>query len=139
MFIIISVLLTGCGGKQKEIPYPAGYYVPKPEETETAGKSDKSQKNTSETVKETTRETMMNIEKMRKMAFHYKNQYFTTSVMLTVLIAVIALICMLVGIWFVGIPALYCISSVVTMCIVGNLVLYLLMRFIGLPDQITEG
>lgn len=42
MFIIISVLLTGCGGKQKEIPYPDGYYVPKPEETETAGKSDKS-------------------------------------------------------------------------------------------------
>ena len=45
MFIIISVLLTGCGGKQKEIPYPDGYYVPKPEETETAGKSDKSQGN----------------------------------------------------------------------------------------------
>ena len=86
-----------------------------------------------------TAENMMNIEKMRKMAFHYKNQYFTTSVMLTMLIAVIALICMLVGIWFVGIPALYCISSVVTMCIVGNLVLYLLMRFIGLPNQITEG
>lgn len=39
MFIIISVLLTGCGGKQKEIPYPDGYYVPKPEETETAGKA----------------------------------------------------------------------------------------------------
>ena len=58
MFIIISVLLTGCGGKQKEIPYPDGYYVPKPEETETAGKSDKSQKNASETAKETTRETI---------------------------------------------------------------------------------
>ena len=51
MFIIISLLLTGCGGKQKEIPYPDGYYVPKPEETETAGKSDKSQKNASETAK----------------------------------------------------------------------------------------
>ena len=58
MFIIISVLLTGCGGKQKEIPYPDGYYVPKKEETETAGKSDKSQKNASETAKETTRETI---------------------------------------------------------------------------------
>ena len=58
MFIIISVLLNGCGGKQKEIPYPDGYYVPKPEETETAGKSDKSQKNASETAKETTRETI---------------------------------------------------------------------------------
>ena len=52
MFIIISVLLTGCGGKQKEIPYPDGYYVPKKEETETAGKSDKSQKNASETAKQ---------------------------------------------------------------------------------------
>lgn len=58
MFIIISVLLTGCGGKQKEIPYPDGYYVLKKEETETAGKSDKSQKNASETAKETTRETI---------------------------------------------------------------------------------
>lgn len=58
MFIIISVLLTGCGGKQKEIPYPDGYYVPKKEETETAGKFDKSQKNASETAKETTRETI---------------------------------------------------------------------------------
>ena len=45
-------------GKQKEIPYPDGYYVPKKEETETAGKSDKSQKNASETAKETTRETI---------------------------------------------------------------------------------
>ena len=57
-----------------------------------------------------TAENMMNIEKMRKMAFYYKNQYFTTSIMLCMLIAVIALICMLVGIWFVGIPAIYCIQ-----------------------------
>ena len=74
---------------------------------------------------------MMNIEKMRKMAFYYKRKYFTTSAILT------ALICMVGSIWFVGIPAAYCISSVITMAIVGNLVLYLLMRFVGLPNQIT--
>lgn len=84
-----------------------------------------------------TAENMMNIEKMRKMAFHYKNQYFTTSAILTILIVAIALICMVGSIWFVGIPAAYCISSVITMAIVGNLVLYLLMRFVGLPNQIT--
>ena len=80
---------------------------------------------------------MMNIEKMRKMAFYYKRKYFTTSAILTILIVAIALICMVGSIWFVGIPATYCISSVITMAIVGNLVLYLLMRFVGLPNQIT--
>lgn len=80
---------------------------------------------------------MMNIEKMRKMAFYYKRKYFTTSAILTILIVAIALICMVGSIWFVGIPAVYCISSVITMAIVGNLVLYLLMRFVGLPNQIT--
>ena len=80
---------------------------------------------------------MMNIEKMRKMAFYYKRKYFTTSAILTILIVAIALICMVGSIWFVGIPAAYCISSVITMAIVGNLVLYLLMRFVGLPNQIT--
>ena len=53
-----------------------------------------------------------------------------------ILIVAIALICMVGSIWFVGIPAAYCISSVITMAIVGNLVLYLLMRFVGLPNQI---
>ena len=67
---------------------------------------------------------MMNIEKMRKMAFYYKRKYFTTSAILTILIVAIALICMVGSIWFVGIPAAYCISSVITMAIVGNLVLY---------------
>lgn len=80
---------------------------------------------------------MINIAEMRKMAFHYKNQYFTVSAMLTVLIVIIAFICMAAGIWFVGIPALYCISSVLTMFIAGNLILYILMRFIGLPNRIT--
>lgn len=80
---------------------------------------------------------MMNIEKMRKMAFYYKRKYFTTSAILTILIVAIALICMVGSIWFVGISAAYCISSVITMAIVGNLVLYLLMRFVGLPNQIT--
>ena len=80
---------------------------------------------------------MMNIEKMRKMAFYYKRKYFTTSAILTILIVAIALICMVGSIWIVGIPAAYCISSVITMAIVGNLVLYLLMRFVGLPNQIT--
>ena len=80
---------------------------------------------------------MMNIEKMRKMAFYYKRKYFTTSAILTILIVAIALICMVGSIWFVGIPAAYCNSSVITMAIVGNLVLYLLMRFVGLPNQIT--
>ena len=80
---------------------------------------------------------MMNIEKMRKMAFYYKRKYFTTSAILTILIVAIALICMVGSIWCVGIPAAYCISSVITMAIVGNLVLYLLMRFVGLPNQIT--
>ena len=80
---------------------------------------------------------MMNIEKMRKMAFYYKRKYFTTSAILTILIVAIALICMVGSIWFVGFPAAYCISSVITMAIVGNLVLYLLMRFVGLPNQIT--
>lgn len=80
---------------------------------------------------------MMNIEKMRKMAFYYKRKYFTTSAILTILIVAIALICMVGSIWFVSIPAAYCISSVITMAIVGNLVLYLLMRFVGLPNQIT--
>ena len=80
---------------------------------------------------------MMNIEKMRKMAFYYKRKYFTTSAILTILIVAIALICMVGSIWFVGIPAAYCSSSVITMAIVGNLVLYLLMRFVGLPNQIT--
>ena len=37
---------------------------------------------------------MMNIEKMRKMAFYYKRKYFTTSAILTILIVAIALICM---------------------------------------------
>ena len=69
---------------------------------------------------------MMNIEKMRKMAFYYKRKYFTTSAILTILIVAIALICMVGS-----------ISSVMTMAIVGNLVLYLLMRFVGLPNQIT--
>ena len=80
---------------------------------------------------------MMNIEKMRKMAFYYKRKYFTTSAILTILIVAIALICMVGRIWFEGITAAYCISSVITMAIVGNLVLYLLMRFVGLPNQIT--
>ena len=80
---------------------------------------------------------MMNIEKMRKMAFYYKRKYFTTSAILTILIVAIALICMVGSIWFVGNPAAYRISSVITMAIVGNLVLYLLMRFVGLPNQIT--
>lgn len=52
MFIIISLVLMGCGGKKKTILYPDGYCVPKSEETETAGDSDKSQKNVGETVKE---------------------------------------------------------------------------------------
>lgn len=33
MFVILS--LMGCGGKKDGIPYPDGYYIPKPEETKT--------------------------------------------------------------------------------------------------------
>lgn len=84
---------------------------------------------------------MLNLAEMRKMAFHCKNRYLGISISLTVVIVIILLICMLLSswfsIWFVGIPAAYCISSVMTMAIVGNLVLYLLMRFVGLPNQIT--
>lgn len=80
---------------------------------------------------------MISIADMRKMAFHYKNRYLITSVLVTGGIAFLAVICMVLNILFVGIISLYCYISVLTMFFLGNVALFLLMRFWGLPNRIT--
>lgn len=80
---------------------------------------------------------MMNIADKRRMAFRCKNKYILSSVAITGGIALAAIVCMLLNILFSGIAPLYCYTSVLTMFIVGNLVLYLLTRFWGLPNAVT--
>lgn len=80
---------------------------------------------------------MMSIAEMRKMAFHYIGRYLILSLLVTGVIAVAAVICMLLNLLFVGIPAGYCYCSVFTMFFLGNVTLYVLMRFLALPNRVT--
>ena len=82
-------------------------------------------------------EDMMNIVDKRRMAYHYKNKYILISVAATGGIALAAVVCMLLNILFAGIAPLYCYTSVLTMFVAGNLVLYLSIRFWGLPNAVT--
>ena len=80
---------------------------------------------------------MINLKEKRDMAFYYMTRHLISSVLITAFIAGIAVICMLLDFLFVGIPAIYCYSSVFSMLILGNLTLFILMRFVALPNSVT--
>lgn len=81
---------------------------------------------------------MYDTTEKRSMAFRYKNRYLLLAVVVTGLIAGIAISAMLVHVIFVGISFTYCSSSVWTMFFVGNVALFVLMRFCGLPNRVTN-
>ena len=80
---------------------------------------------------------MFNIEEMRRMAFHHKNRYQFVSLLLTGGISAAAMLCMVFNILFAGINAAYCYMAVFSMFFTGNLALWILMRFLGLPNRVT--
>jgi len=79
---------------------------------------------------------MMNIAEMRKMAEKYMGSYLFRSILITLAIGVAALAVMVLDVLRIGIPAIYCWSSVCAMFFSGNLALFLMMHF-ALPNRIT--
>ncbi len=80
---------------------------------------------------------MMRIGDMRKTARRLVLPYAGVSFLISSLIAAAAAVSMLLGILFVGIPELYCLSSVIVMALAGNFTLLFLMLFLALPDRVT--
>lgn len=81
---------------------------------------------------------MYNTEEKRRAAFGHIIRYLVPSVLCSGLIALAAVIAMLIHVIFVGINPVYCYSSVLTGFFTGNVLLFILMRFFGLPDRVLN-
>lgn len=79
---------------------------------------------------------MMDIAKMRAMAFASSWRYLVISVLITAAISAAAFVVMFFDLFRIGIPAIYIYSSVFTVLVIGNATLFLLMRFV-LPNRVT--
>lgn len=74
----------------------------------------------------------------RSMAFQYIKKYLLMAVVSTGVIACSVVSAIWVNVIFVGISPVYCSSSVWIMFFVGNIALFILMRFLGLPNRVTN-
>lgn len=81
---------------------------------------------------------MYNIEEKRRTAFRYIGRYLAFAILITVLIAVAAIVAMFLNVLFVGINHAFCYTSVFIEFFVGNITLWILMRFFGLPDRVIN-
>ncbi len=80
---------------------------------------------------------LSNTAKMRKTVFGRIPFYMFMSILLTLGISVIGTICILIRVIFVDIAPVYTYSALYIFPLLGNLLLFLLMRFFGLPNRMT--
>ena len=80
---------------------------------------------------------LMSLEKMRLLAKEKKKIYLGISCGITGVIAFVAVSASSLSVFFIGIPMIYILISVVTMWAVGSVFLALLMNYLGMPNRIT--
>lgn len=79
---------------------------------------------------------LVNIEEMRKEAFNKIPLYLIVSILITGGVAGIVVVCIISKLIFVEINDVYCYSTALMEFFVGNITLYLTMRFWGIPDRV---